>query len=89
VPQDFNMTQNKNLVVRDVDYQLIIGHLHNMDTENIQRRCVLEHEKPRIFLEAHEAIVGGNYAGKSTAHKVLCTGLWWLTIHRDAKDYCQ
>jgi hypothetical protein len=39
--------------------------------------------------EAHEGIVGGHYAGKCTAQKVLCIGLWWPTVHRYAKEYFQ
>jgi hypothetical protein len=34
-------------------------------------------------------MAGGNYAGKATAQKVLCAVLWWPTIHRDSKEYCQ
>jgi hypothetical protein len=60
-----------------------------MGADNILRRCVLEHERPRILAEAHEGIAGGHYAGKATAQKVLRAGLWWPTIHRDAKEYCQ
>jgi hypothetical protein len=89
LPQEFTTAQKKNLVVRVVDYQFIVGHLYNMGADNILRRCVLEHEIPRILAEAHEGIVGGHYEGKSTAHKVLCAGLWWSTIHNDAKDYFQ
>jgi hypothetical protein len=48
---------------------------------------VLEKKIPRVLVEAHEGIAGGNYVGKATAQKVLCTGLWWLTIHRDSKEY--
>jgi hypothetical protein len=77
------------MVVKVAYYQLIVGHLYNMGTDNILRICVLEHEMPRILEEAHEGIDGGHYAGKYTMHKVLRTGLWWLTIHRDEKDYCQ
>jgi hypothetical protein len=53
------------------------------------RRCVLEHERPRILVEAHEGIAGGHYAGKDTTQKVLHAGLWWPTVHKDAKEYCQ
>jgi transposase InsO family protein len=88
-PQEFNTAQKKNLVVRAADYQLIAGHLYKMGADNILRRCVLEHERPRILAEAHEGIAGGHYAGKATAQKVLRTGLWWSTVHRDSKDYCQ
>jgi hypothetical protein len=66
-PWEFSTTQKKNLVVRDADYQLIAGHLYNMGENSILRRCVLEHEWPRIFAESHEDIVGGHYAGNATA----------------------
>jgi hypothetical protein len=58
-----------------------------MGADNILRRCVLEHERPRILAGAHEGIATGHYAGKATAHKVLHVGLWWLTIYIDSKDY--
>jgi ferredoxin len=60
-----------------------------MGADNIPRRYVLEHERPRILAEAHEGIIGGHYVGKVTAQKVLRAGLWWPTIHRDSKDNCQ
>jgi hypothetical protein len=81
--------QNKNMVVRAIDYQLIVGHLYNIRTNNILRRCVLEHERPRILAEAHEGIAGGHYAGKTTTQKVFHAGLWWPTIHTYAKEYFQ
>jgi hypothetical protein len=46
-----------------------------MGAYNILRRCVLEHERPRILAEAHEGIAGGHYAGKDTAkgisHRIM------------------
>jgi hypothetical protein len=71
------------LIVRDGDYKLIAGNLYKMGADNILRRCVLEHERPRILAEAHEGIEGGHYAGKATTQKVLCAGLWWSNVHRD------
>jgi hypothetical protein len=60
-----------------------------MGTDSIFRRYVLEHERPRILAEAHKGIAGGNHAGKATTQKVLHARLWWPTIHRDSKEYCQ
>jgi hypothetical protein len=42
-----------------------------------------------VLAEAHESIARGHYEGKSTVHKVLHVGLWWKTIHKDAKEYFQ
>ena len=88
-PQEFSTVRKKNLVVRDANYLLILGHLYKMGTNNILRRCVLEHERSRILVEYHEGIVGGNYAGKDTAQKVLHVRLWWPIVHKDAKEYFQ
>jgi hypothetical protein len=58
-----------------------------MGPNEILRRCVMKVEWPLILIESHEGITGGHYAGKATAQKVLRAGLWWPTLHRDAKDY--
>jgi hypothetical protein len=88
-PQHFINVQKKKLVVRVAYYQLISGHLYKIDADSILRRCVLEHERTRILVESHEGISGGHYAGKVVIQKVLRVGLWWPTIHQDAKEYCQ
>jgi transposase InsO family protein len=48
----------------------------------------MDNERPIILVEAHEGIVGGNYVGKVTAHKVLHVGLWWPKVHKNSKEYC-
>ena len=58
-----------------------------MGPDEILCRCVLEHENPLILAEAHSGAVGGHYAGKATAQKILTAGLWWSMIHKDAKEY--
>jgi hypothetical protein len=88
-PKEFNTAQKKNMVVRAANYQLIVGHLYKLGADNILRRCVMENERPIILVEAHEGIVGGHYARKSIAQKVLHVGLWWPTVHKDSKEYCQ
>jgi hypothetical protein len=87
VPQELSTAQKKNLVVRVVDYQLIVGKLYKMGANNILIRCVLERERPIILAKAREGIVGGNYVRKDITHKVLRTGPWFSTVHRDAKEY--
>jgi hypothetical protein len=88
-PREFTTVHSKNLVVRAVEYQLIGGHLYKIGTYNILRRCVMEHERTIILVEAHEGIVGGHYAGKATTHKVLHAELWCPTFYKDSKEYYQ
>jgi hypothetical protein len=64
-PQEFSTAQKKNMVFIAANYQLIAGHLYKMGVDSILRRCVLEHERPRIFAEAHEGITRRNYEGKN------------------------
>jgi hypothetical protein len=47
----------------------------------------MESKRPLILVEAHEGIIGGHYAGKEKMQKVLRAGLWWPTLHKDAKEY--
>ena len=58
-----------------------------MGPDEILGRCFLEHEKPLILAEAHYGAAGGHYAEKSIAQKILTAGLWWPTIHKDAREY--
>jgi hypothetical protein len=76
VPKEYSIAQRKNWVVCAADYQLIVGHLYKMGTNSILRRYMLEHETPRVLVESHQGIEGGNYASKSITHKVLHAGLW-------------
>ena len=41
-----------------------------------------------ILSEAHVGVAGGHYAGKAIMRKILQAGLWWCTMHADARDYC-
>jgi hypothetical protein len=75
------------LVVKEVDYQLIVGNLNKLGVDGILRRCVLEIERTTILEEAHDEIVGGHYTGKATTHKILCAWIWWPTLFKDAKEY--
>ena len=83
------MQQKKKLVVRAADFTLIARQLYKLGPDEILRRYVLEHEQRRILEEAHVGVAGGHYVGKSTPRKVLTIGLWWPTVHKNAKEFCR
>ena len=58
-----------------------------MGPDEILHRCVLKHGKPLILAEEHSGAAGGHYVGKDMAQKILTAGLWWPTIHKDAREY--
>jgi hypothetical protein len=86
-PSEYTIPQKKQLVLRAADFSLIARHLYKMGLDEILRRCFMEVERPMILVEDHEGITRGHYEGKVIAQKVLRAGLWWPTLHRDAKDY--
>ena len=87
--ESYTMQQKKQLVVRIADFTLIVGQLYKLGPDEILRRYVLEHERRRIIEEAHLGVAGGHYAGKATTQKILTVGLWWPTVHKDAKEFCR
>jgi hypothetical protein len=72
-------------VVKEADYELIAKKLYKLGADGIFIRCVLQHERPMILIEVHKGIAGGHYAGKAIVLNILCAGIWWPTLHKDAK----
>jgi hypothetical protein len=66
-PEPYTMQQKKQLVVHATDFTLIAGQLYKLESNEILRRYVLEHEQKRILEKAHVGIAGGHYAGKATS----------------------
>ena len=58
-----------------------------MGLDKILRRCVLDHEREKIMHEAHYGPVGGHFQADTIAKKIEQSGLWWLTIHKDCKNF--
>jgi len=42
-----------------------------------------------ILLEGHEGVARVHYAGKEIAQNILHIGLWFPTLHKDAKAFCK
>jgi hypothetical protein len=83
------VAQKKQLVVKVVNYHIMAGNLYKLGANGILRQRVLDYESPMILSEAHKGIAGGHYVGKETGQNILCAGLWWPTLHKDAKEFFQ
>jgi hypothetical protein len=81
------VAQKNKLVVKAMDYQLMVGNLYKLGVDGILRRCVLKHERPMILTEEHDGITGGHYAWNDTTHDIFHVGIWWPILHKDAKEY--
>ena len=88
-PAKYSVKQKKQLVVRETYFTIIAGQLYKLGPDEVLQRYVLDHEKPMILTEAHASIAGGHYLGKPIVWKVLTIGLWWPTLHKDAKEFCR
>ena len=88
-PVEFTKHQKKQLVVKTTNFTLIAGHLYKLGPDEVLCRCIMLDEKEAIIREAHSGATGGHFAGKPTAQKILATGLWWPTLHKDTKDFCR
>ena len=86
-PVEFTKQQKKQLVVKAVDFTLIVGQLYKLGRDEVLRRCVMPHEKEAIIREAHFGTTGGHFAGKPTAQKILAAGLWWPTLPKYTKEF--
>ncbi|CAN6447171.1 unnamed protein product [Victoria cruziana] len=53
------------------------------------RRCVPEEEFQSILSFCHSKACGGHYSGKKTAAKVLQSGFYWPSLHKDAYMFCK
>jgi hypothetical protein len=84
-PDDMKIAQKNQLVVKEVDYQLIIGNLYKLGIDGVLRCCVLEYERPVILVEAHNGIAKIHYAGNAKAQNILCVVLWCPTLHNETK----
>ena len=51
------------------------------------RRCIKEDEIYEILHACHDEPCGGHFIGKRTKTKVLTTGYYWPTLHKDEKIY--
>lgn len=75
-------------MVKATYFSLIAGHLYKLGPCEILRGYVPEHERKIILTKSHSGATGGQYARKATAQFFLRAGLWWPTLHKDAKEYC-
>jgi hypothetical protein len=75
------------MVVKEIDYQLIVGKLYKLGLDDILRRCVLDHERQDILWECHNRFARGHVGGKATMQEFFQARLWWTSLFKDEKAY--
>ncbi|KAL4291034.1 hypothetical protein GQ457_14G013820 [Hibiscus cannabinus] len=64
-------------------------YLFKQCADQIIRRCIPEKEQHMILEQCHSAPYGGHFGGNRTSAKVLQSGFYWPTLHKDAQLFCQ
>ncbi|CAN6440133.1 unnamed protein product [Victoria cruziana] len=64
-------------------------YLFRYCADQVFRRCVTEEEFQSILSFCHSQACGGHYSGKKTAAKVLQSGFYWPSLHKDAYMFCK
>ncbi|KAK8686450.1 hypothetical protein V6N13_125475 [Hibiscus sabdariffa] len=71
------------------DYFWDEPYLFKQCADQIIRRCIPEDEQQQILEQCHSTPYGGHFGGNRTVTKVLQSGLYWPTLHRDAQLFYQ
>ncbi|KAJ9541561.1 hypothetical protein OSB04_028067 [Centaurea solstitialis] len=57
------------------------------DQDQVIRRCIPKEEVTSIIHHCHTGPCGGHFGGHRTAAKILQSGFYWPTLHRDCHDF--
>ncbi|KAK8589896.1 hypothetical protein V6N12_024286 [Hibiscus sabdariffa] len=89
IPHQMNHQGKKRFKHNAKDYFWDEPYLFKQCADQIIRRCIPEVEQQQILEQCHSAPYGGHFGGNRTAMKVLQSGLYWPTLHRDAQLFYQ
>jgi len=65
-PEGYASQKKEELVVRTIEFSVIVGNFYKMGSDEILQLYVPEFERSSILAEAHGGAVGVHYAGKET-----------------------
>ncbi|KAL1568769.1 hypothetical protein AAHA92_00341 [Salvia divinorum] len=60
-----------------------------MGTDRVIRRCIPDWEQEEVLIHCHSLACGGHFGPKRTSRKVLDSGFYWPSLHKDAYEFCQ
>ncbi|KAL4386034.1 hypothetical protein GQ457_09G016540 [Hibiscus cannabinus] len=89
LPQQLNYQGKKRFKHNAKDYFWDEPYLFKQCADQIIRRCIPEEEQHQILEQCLSAPYGGHFGGNRTTEKVLQSGLYWPTLHREAQLFYQ
>jgi hypothetical protein len=76
-------------MLKSAQYRLINLVLFHVNYDRVLLRCLECEDVDKVLKELHDGPAGGNFAGNTTAHKILRVGYYWPTLFRDAHTYAR
>ncbi|KAI5343486.1 hypothetical protein L3X38_011362 [Prunus dulcis] len=88
IRDDLTFQERKKFFSMVKHYMWDEPYLFKYCPDQIIRRCVPESEQQSILTFSHALACRGHFSAKKTALKVLQSGFFWLTLFKDAFDFC-
>ena len=88
-PPHFSAKERRLLAEKSFNFSWISRFIFYTRTDQVTQRCLREDETYDILYACHDEPCGGYFASKRTAMKILNTGYYWPTLHKDAAQYAK
>ncbi|KAK1588944.1 hypothetical protein Q3G72_028877 [Acer saccharum] len=88
VPEDLNSQGRKRFITKAKKYFWDNPYLYTHGPDSVIRRCVPESEQIDVLRFCHELLCGGHFGARKTALKVLQSGFFWESLHKDTVRFC-
>jgi len=89
LPEGLPRQQRDKLMSDAKNYFWDDPSLYKLCPDQMLRRCVPDEEFESVLRFCHTLACGGHFSGKSTAAKVLQSGFFWPSLHKDAQSFCR
>lgn len=66
-----SIRQKRALCLKAIAYQSMHGVIYRKHNNGVLLRCLEAHESEKVLQDLHDELVGGHFAGNTTAHKVV------------------
>lgn len=83
VPPHFSPNERRILIEKTLPFSWIEGCLFYTGPDHVMRRCVRVDETFDTLHTCHDEPCGGHFTTKRTTMKILNTGYYWPTLHKE------
>ena len=87
LPEKVSYQERRNFISQMKFFYWEEPYLYKQCTDNIIRRCAMEHQMIDILEACHTLQADGHHSAVRTAARVLQSGFFWPTLYQDAKAY--